>query len=228
MSKIFTSIDVIRRENTKKLMEDMKLTRAEFAATVDVGYALLGHYIGKNPTKSIGDEVARRIEEKTGKPAYWLDHDHVGIDTDLIPEGTERLDTDGDMLPVISWVAAGSWTEVDSSYMNDFDSDIPRPKDLSKHSFGLVVRGRSMWPEFKPGEVIIVEPNVGLGDLIDGDLVVVQCNDDNEATFKQLVLGDNAEDMYLKPLNPDWPEQEMRPMSECMLVGKVVGKYTRY
>lgn len=228
MSKKFTSIDVIRRENTKKLMEDMKLTRAEFAATVDVGYSLLGHYIGKNPTKSIGDEVARRIEEKTGKPAYWLDHDHVGIGIDLIPEGTERLETDDDMLPVISWVAAGSWTEVDSSYMNDFDSDIPRPKDLSKLSFGLVVRGRSMWPEFKPGEVIIIEPNVGLGDLIDGDLVVVQCNDDNEATFKQLVLGDNAEDMYLKPLNPDWPEQEMRPMSECMLVGKVVGKYTRY
>ena len=85
-----------------------------------------------------------------------------------------------------------------------------------------------MWPEFKPNEIVYVEPDITPWDLVDGNLVIVQCNDDTEATFKQLVMGDGHNDMYLKPLNPDWPEQRMQPMSECTLVGIVDSKYTRY
>lgn len=83
-------------------------------------------------------------------------------------------------------------------------------------------------PEFKPEDIIYVEPMVGLFSLKDSDLVVVQCNDDTEATFKQLVLGEKSSDMYLRPLNPDWYEQKMLPMGDCNLVGKVVGKYVEY
>ena len=85
-----------------------------------------------------------------------------------------------------------------------------------------------MLPEFKPDEIIYVEPDITPWDLKDGDLVVVQCNDDTDATFKQLVMGDGHNDMYLKPLNPDWHEQRLTPMGECNLVGIVDGKYTRY
>nr|WP_227504785.1 S24 family peptidase [Moraxella bovoculi] len=41
-------------------------------------------------------------------------------------------------------------------------------------------------------------------------------------------MGETESDMYLKPLNPDWPEQKILPMGECRLVGKVVGKWVRY
>ncbi|AKI27583.1 helix-turn-helix domain-containing protein [Moraxella catarrhalis] len=131
-------------------------------------------------------------------------------------------------VPLISWVAAGSWSEVSPVTLDDALGYYPRPRNLSDQGFALKVRGRSMWPEFKPDDIIYVEPNISTLALKDGDLIVVQCNDDTEATFKQLVLGETESDMYLKPLNPDWPEQKMLPMGECRLVGKVVGKLVEY
>lgn len=131
-------------------------------------------------------------------------------------------------VPVISWVAAGDVTPVMSATLTEVISWAPRLTHLSDMAFGLVVRGRSMLPEFKPDDVIYVEPTFDPSNLRDGDLVVVACDSDGEATFKQLVFGDNANDVYLKPLNPDWHNQEIRPMCECRLVGRVMGKYVVY
>ena len=147
------------------------------------------------------------------------------------PEGTQRVPVDHGMdgyVPVISWVAAGSFSDVMPVTIDDVIDWIPRPQHLSKRAFGLIIQGRSMWPEFKPDEIIYVEPEIAPWDLKDGDLVVIHCNDDKQATFKQLIMGDNPEDMYLKPLNPDWPDQKIVPMGECMLVGIVDSKVTRY
>lgn len=147
------------------------------------------------------------------------------------PEGTQRVPIEhgmSGMIPVISWVAAGSWTEVMPTTLDDVIDWIPRPAHLSDRAFGLIVKGRSNWPEFKPDEIIYVEPEITQWDLKDGSLVVVQCNDDSQATFKQLIMGDTPSDMYLKPLNPDWPDQKIIPMGECTLVGVVDSKYTRY
>lgn len=153
-------------------------------------------------------------------------------DDSQIPDGTQRVAFENHMngeLPVISWVAAGSFSEVIPVTSNDeVIKWIPRPRHLSQRAFGLIIEGRSMLPEFKPGEIIYVDPEITVWDLKDGDLIVIHCNDEKQATFKQLVFGDTPEDMYLKPLNPDWPEQRMVPMSECQLVGVVDSKYTDY
>ncbi|MGP5296774.1 S24 family peptidase [Psychrobacter faecalis] len=147
------------------------------------------------------------------------------------PKDTQRVPVDYGMhgyVPVISWVAAGSFSDVMPVTVDDAIDWIPRPQHLSKRAFGLIIQGRSMWPEFKPDEIIYVEPEISPWDLKDGDLVVIHCNDDKQATFKQLIIGDSPEDMYLKPLNPEWPDQKIVPMSECMLVGIVDSKVTRY
>ncbi len=147
------------------------------------------------------------------------------------PKDTQRVPIDYGMdgyVPVISWVAAGSFSDVMPVTVDDAIDWIPRPQHLSKRAFGLIIQGRSMWPEFKPDEIIYVEPEISPWDLKDGDLVVIHCNDDKQATFKQLIIGDGPEDMYLKPLNPDWPDQKIVPMSECMLVGVVDSKVTKY
>lgn len=147
-----------------------------------------------------------------------------------VPEGTTSvgMTSQPSMVPILSWVAAGSWSNVEPVTFEDAIGEAPKPPNLSKFGFALRVQGQSMLPEFKPGEVIYVEPQTGFLALKDSDLVIVQCNDDREATFKQLVLGETSDDMYLRPLNPNWPEQRMVPMGECNLVGKVVGKYVEY
>ncbi|STZ55553.1 Uncharacterized HTH-type transcriptional regulator CBU_1416 [Moraxella lacunata] len=134
-----------------------------------------------------------------------------------------------DPTPIISWVAAGSWSSSDVvEWLDENTEYLPRPANLSKRGFCLEVRGVSMMPEFKPKEIIFVEPEIGVWDLQNGDLVVVRENGNHEATFKQLIMGETSADMYLKPLNPDWHEQRMTPKSEWELVGKVVGKWVKY
>lgn len=139
-----------------------------------------------------------------------------------------KLLSNDNPVPVISWVAAGSWTDTIPVTLDDVIEYLPRPTGLSTKGFCLVVRGESMLPEFKPNEIIYVEPEIGFWDLKNGDLVVVQEANNNEATFKQLVIGETSEDIYLRPLNKNWHEQRMVPKSEWTLIGKVVGKWVKY
>jgi len=146
------------------------------------------------------------------------------------PKGTYSIDIaeESKMVPILSWVAAGSWSNVEAVTFDDAIGRVARPANLSKYGFALIVQGESMLPKFDPKDIIYVEPETGLFALKNNDLVIVQCNDDTEATFKQLVIGERSDDMYLRPLNPNWPEQKMLPMGDCNLVGKVVGKYVEY
>ena len=220
-------------DRISKRMADLKISQADIKRATGAGKATISSWV-KGDTKPSG-EYATKLAAYLRCNTDWL---LTGIGSmnnapseRLTPLGTERVDVDHAMngeVPVISWVAAGNWAEVMPTTLDDVIDWIPKPAHLSDMAFGLVVRGRSMWPEFKPDEIVYVEPNITPWDLKDGDLVIVQCNDDTEATFKQLVMGNGYDDMYLKPLNPDWPDQKMQPMTECNLVGVVDSKYTRY
>lgn len=220
-------------DRISKRMADLKISQADIKRATGAGKATISSWV-KGDTKPSG-EYASKLAAYLRCNTDWL-LTGVGSTNNapserLTPLGTERVDVDHAMngeVPVISWVAAGNWAEVMPTTLDDVIDWIPKPAHLSDMAFGLVVRGRSMWPEFKPDEIVYVEPNITPWDLKDGDLVIVQYNDDTEATFKQLVMGDGYDDMYLRPLNPDWPDQKMQPMTECNLVGVVDSKYTRY
>ncbi len=219
-----------------KRMTDLKISQADIARATGAGKATISSWV-KGDTKPSGvyaTKLARYLRCNTD----WLlsgigamndtPKSSTAIDT---PIDTERVNTSFNMqgvLPVISWVTAGDWENVDPVTLDDVVEHVPRPSHLSDRSFGLRVEGRSMMPEFKPNDIIYVEPNIAPWDLMDGDLIVIQCNDDKQATFKQLVIGDSPDDMYLRPLNPDWPDQKISPMGECRLVGIVDSKYVRY
>ncbi|WP_352338227.1 XRE family transcriptional regulator [Psychrobacter sp. 16-MNA-CIBAN-0192] len=176
---------------------------------------------GDNTPKPSRDELMQRIRDI---------EDGGARDASNAPKGTVNatMVESSDKVPILSWVAAGSWSNVDSVSFGDALGEVSRPRNLSKNGFALIVRGESMLPKFDPDDIIYVEPETGLFALKNNDLVIVQCNHDTEATFKQLVLGETSDDMYLRPLNPNWHEQKMMPMGDCNLVGKVVGKYVEY
>lgn len=193
----------------------------ELAKVLETNVDWLMYGQGDDAPKPSRDDLIQKIK----------DIENRGADSDNpIPEGTAgvQMSKHSNMVPILSWVAAGSWSNVEAVTFDDAIGHAPRPANLSKYGFALRVQGQSMLPEFKPSDIIYVEPQTGFFALKDSDLVIVQCNDDKEATFKQLVLGETSDDMYLKPLNPNWPEQRMMPMGECNLVGKVVGKYVEY
>lgn len=191
------------------------------AQFLDVSFNWLAAGQGEKIVKPTHQDLMTQIKE--------IQNRDKAQDSDT-PDGTYKVSMDdkSHTVPILSWVAAGSWSNVESVTLDDAIGQAPKPMRLSKFGFALRVRGRSMLPEFKPDDIIYVEPMACLLNLKDGDLVVVQCNDDTEATFKQLVLGETSDDMYLKPLNPDWHEQKMLPVGDCRLVGKVTGKYVEY
>lgn len=130
----------------------------------------------------------------------------------------------GRLIPVISWIQAGTWTTVDSvPEGTQFDEWLPPNPKCGKNGYGLEVVGESMLPDFRPGDKIYVNPDFQPDGLKTGDLVIMSCEGEAEATFKKLIVESGS--MYLQPLNPDWPEKTMPLVDGCKLVGKVVGLY---
>ncbi|WP_180084846.1 MULTISPECIES: LexA family transcriptional regulator [unclassified Acinetobacter] len=139
---------------------------------------------------------------------------------------SQKLLIDGRPIPVISWVAAGSFTSINTVVQDtEIDEYLPPNKDCGKNGYGLIVVGNSMKPDFKPGDRIYVNPDIQSFDLQTDDLVIVACNGDTEATFKKLII--EGGERYLQPLNPNWPEQIIKLSEGCSLVGKVVGLYRK-
>ncbi len=158
----------------------------------------------------------------------------LGVTSDylLSGKGSDSLDKNvanpfpiaGRLVPVISWVQAGTWTTADSVPIGtEFKEWLPPNPKCGKNGYGLIVVGESMSPDFRPSDKIYVNPDFQISDLKTGDLVIVSCDGETEATFKKLIVESNG--MYLEPLNPKWHEKIIPLREGCKLVGKVVGLY---
>jgi|Deesub1362A_J573_1020465.scaffolds.fasta_scaffold00740_33 SOS-response transcriptional repressor LexA len=124
-------------------------------------------------------------------------------------------------IPVVTWVTAGRWKEVCDAF-EPGDADEWIESDVrGRNVFALKVIGDSMEPEFKEGEIIIVNPHV---EASPNDFIVVK-NRNEEATFKQLKKYGSK--WVLHPLNPKYPDQEVKK-GEFKIIGKVVKKEKRY
>jgi SOS-response transcriptional repressor LexA len=122
----------------------------------------------------------------------------------------------GKYLPLISLVQAGAWADIQE--LPPLDVELyPCPIKCSQHSFIVKVEGESMLPDFKSGDLIYVDPEV---QVENGSYVVARLDDENQATFKQLIIDGNKK--YLKALNPDWPNKFIAINGNCTIVGKVV------
>lgn len=213
----------IRYKNTRLLVDQVGGV-SSFAEKIGKGQSQTSQFAGTNPIKGIGNKVAREIEEAFSKPHGWLDIPHEAEAQKIEPNVTAPFPIAGRLIPVISWVQAGSWTTVDAVPAGtQFDEWLPPNPKCGKNGYGLEVVGESMLPDFRPGDKIYVNPDFQPSELKTGDLVIVSCEGDAEATFKKLIV--ESGNMYLQPLNPNWPEQTIPLMDGCKLVGKVVGLY---
>jgi len=233
-------------ESMKRLQEVAKTDKnSDISRDLNVGASTVANWVKRGVSKegalaaaakydSDANYILDGVQETKPSIASLRSKIHAiqngSDDSQPAPLGTKNIPMaeNSDKVPILSWVAAGSWSNVEAVTFDDAIGKVSRPNNLSKNGFALIVRGESMLPKFDPDDIIYVEPETGLFALKNNDLVVVQCNGDTEATFKQLVIGETSDDMYLRPLNPNWHEQKMMPMGDCNLVGKVVGKYVEF
>lgn len=118
--------------------------------------------------------------------------------------------------PLISWVQAGNWNEICLTDLHEADY-YPSPIKCSSQTFLLKVVGRSMAPVFNEGELIFVDPEV---EAISGKYVIARLDDENQATFKQLIIEDGQK--FLQAANPNWPTPIMPVNGNCTIVGVVI------
>jgi SOS-response transcriptional repressor LexA len=121
------------------------------------------------------------------------------VEPAVIPQGTR--------IPVISYVQAGHWHEM-CEQATAFDGNVEYVTagvEVGPCGFGLWLRGNSMEPFFKEGDLIIVDPDEPPHP---GDFVVAK-NGSEEATFKKYRprgIDENGQEVFeLVPLNDDYP-----------------------
>lgn len=130
-------------------------------------------------------------------------------------------------VPLISWVQAGDWCEtINNIELGDAEDWLWCPVKHSGKTFALRVSGVSMFnPDpyakhsFKDGDIIYVDPT---RQPINNSFVVVRLENENKATFKQLIIEGNHR--FLRAINPDWPEKIIEIKNNAVICGVVIYK----
>lgn len=109
-------------------------------------------------------------------------------------------------IPVISAIQAGAMKEISVPYsVGDGYATIYVDDSYSQWAFGLEIDGDSMLPDFRPGDIVIIEPD---WEPRPGECVAAK-NGKEEATFKKYrQRGTDADGnviFELVPLNEDYP-----------------------
>ena len=206
-------------------MLDMDVSNAKLARMIGVSRPTIGNWIdGKSaPT---GENLTNLANALKVDPNWLMLGKESQARFDNNVDVSQKIPFDGRPIPVISWVAAGSFEPIETVLRDaEVDEYLPPIKECGRNGYGLIVTGISMSPKFEPEDRIYVNPDFQVIDLKTGDLVIVSCAGDNEATFKQLIIEGTTK--YLKPLNPKWDEQIIKLTEDCRLVGKVVGLYRK-
>jgi len=145
-------------------------------------------YLASQIARSLGLSLDEIMEEVYGE-------------AELKPEPTKAQ-----MVPVLSWVQAGSWMSSPTSIALDESTKwIVAPRDaIPPGCYALKIRGESMQSggpvSFPDGSYVIIDPNIPPEH---GKYVIAMKRDSEESTFKQLINDGGA--AYLKPLNPQYP-----------------------
>lgn len=198
-------------ENLKKIRKAKKMTQKELAQKSGVKQSVISDLETGN-AKSTGSilELANALSvtaEELKKGVF----DEVSL-TNVVPVVPR-------MAPVLSWVQAGTMTNVETVDMSQVEEWLPLPDGDCEKCFYLKVQGLSNYPEFHEGDYILVDPTLPFGDMNSGDIIVVRKFDD--ATFKRLVIEPDGT-KYLQAINPEF-KPNIIPLDEnCEFVGEVV------
>lgn len=175
--------------------------------------------------RGMGDALATKLERALGKPDGWMDTPLPDPSPSNVKEVAPKR-----RVPLISWVRAGSWSDVEDQYHPgeadewvDVYDTIP-----GDQTFALRVTGDSMTSPyagdaitFPDGTVIVVDP---MRAASAGDYVVAKDVTTQQATFKKLTTDGGR--WYLKPLNPSYPMIEIDDPA-VRVIGKVIEFFYR-
>ena len=199
-------------ENLRKIRKAKKMTQAVLSQKSGVKQSVISDLETGN-ARNTGFVV--ELATALGVTAEEL---KKGVDTsDLITSNVAVIKPN--MAPVLSWVQAGTMTNVQAVDMSQVEEWLPIPDGDCEKCFYLKVQGLSNYPEFHEGDYILVDPTLPFSDMNSGDIIVVRKFDD--ATFKRLVIEPDGT-KYLQAINPEFKPNIIPLDQDCEFVGEVV------
>ncbi|MDH0348722.1 LexA family protein [Aeromonas dhakensis] len=192
----------MKSERIRELRKKHGLTQQKLGELIGVKKSSISQWENDEHSPS-GDNLAQ-LSKVFGVSAHWLatgkgSPELSNVEPAVIPQGNR--------VPILSYVQAGNWREM-CEQATTFDGNVEYVSaggEIGPYGFGLWLRGDSMLPQFKEGDLIIVDPD----ELPQpGDYVVAK-NGSNEATFKKYRprgIDENGQEVFeLVPLNDDYP-----------------------
>lgn len=197
-----------RYKHVRHLLEQKDLKLKDLAERIGKSPGQISSFAGTNPTKKIGDQIAREIEQAFTLPRGYLDSP---FQHNVSPAGEL-----GRKLPVIGSVMAGSFCEAfDEFNPGDAEEWIEAPGPVGPNAFVLRIEGVSMEPRFMEGDKVVIDPAL---EATPGSFVVAKRISDQAVTFKQLRR--EGDDFYLYALNEAWPERVIKLTEEWHICGR--------
>jgi SOS-response transcriptional repressor LexA len=228
------TLETIHKENLRLLADEFGGVAA-VAARIGCSASQYSQWMNGSTHSATGkprgmrSSSARRIELAAGKPAGWLDQPHTDDEGSAHPfDENVKPSTTGGLrpIPVISSIQAGALRDMENPYPPGAGYAYEyTDQDLSSWAFALDVEGLSMMPDFRPGDRIMVDPEISPNP---GDYVVAR-NGSEQATFKKYRPRgiDAAGNLIfeLVPLNDDYPT--LRSDTEALAVIGVVTEHRK-
>jgi SOS-response transcriptional repressor LexA len=207
-----------RLQNFRRVLTEQGLRLTDIAERLGKAPAQVSAFGGKNPSKGIGDQIARELEKGLGLPNGYLD----------MPFGIGEfnnatiLSHTGRKLPVVGSIAAGAWCEPYNQFdPRDAEEWVDAPGPVGPRAFVLRVEGVSMEPKFSEGDKVVIDPSL---EALPGHFVAAKRSRDQAATLKQ--LKQEGGEQYLYALNPDWPDRIIKLSEEWVICGRARWKIT--
>lgn len=203
-------------QRIRALRRSKKLTQAQLAKIARVTSPAVtewekdGYLPKAAPLEAIANEFGVTTEYiLTGKTTGCLDNNITPITSKLVP--------------VLSWVQAGSITSVSAINPLEITEWLPQlNSDDPDGCFYLKVVGISNFPTYQDGDYILVNPKFQVCDLLSEDLIIVRNNTD--ATFKKLII-ESDDRKYLQALNPNFQPNIIEFEEGMELVGLVIDAF---
>jgi len=189
------TISEVRLENARHLADKYQ-NLAEFSRVIDREPTQVSRFMGANPTKNIGDKIARHIEQSCRQPKGWLDKEH---------SSRQEISDNYSQYNINTGVPLINWDQLTKPQAHAIAPLIPCPTDHGPNTFATRVKDNTMTAQYgrsyPEGCIIFIDPDQAeaakSGDrvyaLIEGKI----------PSFKQ--FGDTDGERYLQSINLQYP-----------------------
>lgn len=219
-------IFTIRYRNLRDVLSARKMKLTELAAEISRSESQVSSFAGSNPSKKIGEKIARIVEAALDLPPNYLDDPrNLGTAESQAtyaaePSNAAFLAKIQQRLPVVGMATAGKLIENFTDA--EIEEYVPAPGPCGPRSFVLRLEGISMVPKFHSGDRIVIDPDA---EWVSGDYVFATKNNTETGiptgTFKQILYEEGS--YFLCALNEQWTPRYTKINGDWEVVGK--GRY---